>query len=61
MSPQYENQMIRACLAALVRRTGNSLVVRYDEIDHDFDERELVVVCDGDALCVRISLAQEGE
>lgn len=61
MSPGFEKQMVRACLLALARRAGGSLVVPYIEIDHDFDERDLVIVCDGDTRSVRVSIAGRDE
>ncbi len=49
-------ELIRACLAALARRAGKTgLVVRYDEIDYDFPDDDLELVCDGDAQAIRIT------
>ncbi|HZT29387.1 MAG TPA: hypothetical protein VFA33_05865 [Bryobacteraceae bacterium] len=51
-----KDKLARACLAALARRTGKTgLVVRYDEIDYDFPDDEIDLVCDGDAQAVRIT------
>lgn len=50
------DRMARACLAALARRAGKTgIVVRYDEIDHDYPEDEIEMVCDGDAQAIRIT------
>ncbi len=56
MPEETKDKLARACLAALARRVGQTgLVVRYDEIDYDFPEDEIELVCDGDAQCVRIT------
>lgn len=58
MVGETKETMIRACLAALARRAGKTgLVVRYDEIGHDFHDHEIELACDGDARCVRITAA----
>jgi hypothetical protein len=58
MAPEYEQTLVRACLAALARRAGvGALVVAFDEIDLERADR-LVMVCDGDAKCVRIAIEE---
>ena len=56
MSDQMKDKVARACLAALARRAGKGgIVVRYDEIDHDFPDDEIDLACDADAQAIRVT------
>lgn len=59
MTPKYEQQLVRACLAALARRTGVGLVVTDEAIEREYEnDTKLDLVCDVAAKCVRISVPE---
>lgn len=56
MTAEYEQKLVRACLAAVARRTGTGLVIAFADIDREFaNDTRLEIACDGDAKCVRIA------
>ncbi len=55
MIQDYEQRVVRACLAALARRSGAGLLVSYADIGREMDsETTPEIVCDGDGKCARI-------
>jgi hypothetical protein len=55
MNQDYERKVVRACLAALARRSGVGLLVSYSEIGREMDnDTTPEIICDGDAKCARI-------
>jgi hypothetical protein len=53
---EYEQKLVRACLAALARRAGVGLVVTFAEIEAEYDRpTDLALAIDGDGKCVRIA------
>jgi hypothetical protein len=59
MTPEYEQKLVRACLAAIARRTGVGLVVTDEAIEHEYEnDTKLDLVCDAVAKCVRISVPE---
>jgi hypothetical protein len=56
MTPEYEQKLVRACLAALARRIDVGLVVAFDDIEREYaNDTRLEIACDDDAKCVRIT------
>ena len=59
MTQEYEQKLIRACLAALTRRTGMGLVVAYGDIEREMaNDVRFDIACDVDAKCVRITVPE---
>jgi hypothetical protein len=57
---EYQKDLVRACLAALARRTGAGLVVSLAEIEAEYEHLgQLGILVDGDAKCVRIAVYGE--
>ena len=55
MTQEYEQKVVRACLAALARRSSGGLLVSYFEIGREMDRGTAPeIVCDGDTNGVRI-------
>jgi len=54
--------LTRACLAAIARRAGVSLVVTYEEIEREYrTDAGLALASDADAKCVRITVPEVRE
>lgn len=59
MMQDYEQKLIRACLAALARRMNIGLVVTFAEIEAEYEKAaDLAMAVDADAKCVRITLQE---
>ena len=59
MTPEYEQKLVRACLAAIARRTGVGLVVTAEDIEREYEnDTKLDLVCDVAAKCVRVSVPE---
>ena len=55
MTHDYEQRLVRACLAALARRSGGGLLISYLEIGRELASGSTPeIVCDGDAKAARI-------
>jgi hypothetical protein len=55
MTQDYEQKVVRACLAALARHSSDGLLVSYAEIGREMDrDTRPEIVCDGDSKCARI-------
>jgi hypothetical protein len=58
MTQEYEQKLVRACLAALARRISVGLVVTFADIEAEYEKpSDLSIAVDGDAKCVRIAAA----
>lgn len=56
MTQECEHKLVRACLAALVRRASVGLVVTFAEIEAEYERPcDLALAVDSDGKCVRIS------
>jgi hypothetical protein len=59
MMPQCEQKLVRACLAALVRRTGVGVVIMLADIEAEYERpSDLSISTDTAAKCVRIAVAE---
>lgn len=56
MTPENEQKLARACLAALARRAGSGvLVVSYEEIGRELaNDIRVEIISDCEAKCVRL-------
>ena len=55
MTQDYEQKVMRACLAALARRSSDGLLVSYAEIGREMDcETRPEIVCEEESKCARI-------
>ena len=56
MKAEHEQGLVRACLAAVVRRAG-SIVISHTDIEREFEApNSLAFAVDADAKCVRITV-----
>ena len=62
MASEQEQRLARACLAAVARRAGAPLVIRYEEIQREYGADALLALApDAEAKCVRISISEVRE
>lgn len=62
MTQEFEEKLVRACLAALARRASVDLVVAFADIEAEYDKPSgLALAVDGDARCVRITVPEVRE
>ena len=62
MASEQEQRLARACLAALARRAGAPLIIRYEEIEREYGaDAQLSLASDAKAKCVRISIPEVRE
>jgi hypothetical protein len=55
----YEERLLRACLAALVRRINSRMAIPYWEVNRELDrETQVDCVLDADAVRLRIAVRE---